>query len=199
MKSSIRLLVRGPSVFSGYLAYDGPDPFLTVNEHRWYYTSDLVQLDDEGFIHFRGRLKRFLKAGGEMLYLPALEEPLPRLHPPTENGPQVAIEGIETPAGHWIVLFTTRDLALRQASVSASQPPAKVPRMMPINVNLTKLTASVSYGETTLERRCIRDSRPRNQCNCCRERMSLSRKTPRRTRCVGRNMQIGNPAIRSPR
>ena len=50
------LLVRGPSVFRGYLAYDGPDPFLTVNGQRWYYTGDLVQLDDEGFVHFRGRL-----------------------------------------------------------------------------------------------------------------------------------------------
>ncbi len=106
------LLVRGPSVFRGDLEYDGPDPFLTVNGHRWYYTGDLVQLDDEGFIHFRGRLKRFLKAGGEMISLPALEEPLARLHPPTENGPQVAVEGIETPEGRWIVLFTTRDLAL---------------------------------------------------------------------------------------
>ena len=41
-------------------------------------TGDLVELDEERFIHFRGRLKRFLKAGGEMISLPALEEPLPR-------------------------------------------------------------------------------------------------------------------------
>ena len=115
------LLVRGPSVFHGYLAYDGPDPFLTVNGQRWYYTGDLVQLDDEGFVHFRGRLKRFLKAGGEMISLPALEEPLARLHPPAENGPQVAVEGIETPQGRWIVLFTTRDLALRQANAVLSK------------------------------------------------------------------------------
>jgi len=115
------LLVRGPSVFRGYLAYDGPDPFLTVSGHRWYYTGDLVQLDDEGFIHFQGRLKRFLKAGGEMISLPALEEPLARLHPPTENGPQVAVEGIETPERRWIVLFTTRDLALRQANTVLSE------------------------------------------------------------------------------
>ena len=115
------LLVRGPSVFRGYLEYDGPDPFLDVNGHRWYYTGDLVQLDDEGFIHFQGRLKRFLKAGGEMISLPALEEPLARLHPPTENGPQVAVEGVETPQGRWIVLFTTRDLALRQANAVLSE------------------------------------------------------------------------------
>ncbi len=116
------LLVRGPSVFRGYLEYDGPDPFLDVNGHRWYYTGDLVQLDDEGFVHFQGRLKRFLKAGGEMISLPALEEPLARLHPPTENGPQVAVEGVETPQGRWIVLFTTRDLTLRQANAVGPDP-----------------------------------------------------------------------------
>ena len=32
-------------------------------------------VDADGFIHFSGRLKRFLKAGGEMISLPALEEP----------------------------------------------------------------------------------------------------------------------------
>ena len=68
-----------------------------------------LTLARRGSIHFQGRLKRFLKAGGEMISLPALEGPLTRLHPPTENGPQVAVEGIETPQGRWIVLFTTRD------------------------------------------------------------------------------------------
>ena len=66
-------------------------------------------------------LKRFLKAGGEMISLPALEEPLARLYPPTENGPQVAVEGIETPQGRWIVLFTTLDLTLRQANAVLSE------------------------------------------------------------------------------
>jgi long-chain-fatty-acid--[acyl-carrier-protein] ligase len=33
----------------------------------------------------------------------------------------VAVEGIETPEGRWIVLFTTRDLALRQANVVLSE------------------------------------------------------------------------------
>jgi signal transduction histidine kinase len=28
-------------------------------------TGDLVEIDPDGFLHFRGRLKRFLKAGGE--------------------------------------------------------------------------------------------------------------------------------------
>lgn len=110
------LLVRGPSVFSGYLEYSGPDPFLEVHGKRWYYTGDLVQVDEEGYIRFCGRLKRFLKVGGEMVSLPALEEPFARLYPPTEQGPQVAVEGVETPDGRWIVLFTTQDISLRDAN-----------------------------------------------------------------------------------
>ncbi|MEN6493329.1 MAG: AMP-binding protein [Thermoguttaceae bacterium] len=110
------LLVRGPSVFKGYLNYNGPDPFAEVAGKRWYVTGDLVKIDDEGFIHFQGRLKRFLKVGGEMVSLPALEEPFQDRYPATENGPQVAVEGIETPDGRWIVLFTTQDLSLREAN-----------------------------------------------------------------------------------
>jgi long-chain-fatty-acid--[acyl-carrier-protein] ligase len=115
------LVVRGPGVFSGYLNHSGPDPFVELDGKRWYVTGDLVEVDDEGFIHFRGRLKRFLKAGGEMISLPALEEPLARLYPPTEDGPQVAVEGIETPDGRRIVLFTTQDLSVRQANAILSE------------------------------------------------------------------------------
>jgi acyl-CoA synthetase (AMP-forming)/AMP-acid ligase II/1-acyl-sn-glycerol-3-phosphate acyltransferase/acyl carrier protein len=110
------LLVHGPSVFHGYLAYDGPEPFIEMDGKRWYVTGDLVALDEDGYITFRGRLKRFLKVGGEMVSLPALEEPLAQLYPPTENGPRVAVEGVETPGGRTIVLFTTEDLTLREAN-----------------------------------------------------------------------------------
>jgi long-chain-fatty-acid--[acyl-carrier-protein] ligase len=110
------LLVRGPSIFGGYVNYDGPDPFVDVSGKRWYVTGDLVQVDADGFLHFRGRLKRFLKVGGEMVSLPALEEPFQDRYPPTEAGPQVAVEGVETPGGRWIVLFSTIDIPLREAN-----------------------------------------------------------------------------------
>ncbi len=109
------LLVRGPSIFHGYWNYSGPDPFTEVDGKRWYVTGDLVRLDEDSYIYFCGRLKRFLKIGGEMVSLPALEEPLSVRYPPTENGPQVAVEGVDAP-GRWIVLFTTLDIALKQAN-----------------------------------------------------------------------------------
>jgi long-chain-fatty-acid--[acyl-carrier-protein] ligase len=115
------LLVHGPTVFPGYLHYDGPNPFHDIDGRRWYITGDLASLDADGFIHFAGRLKRFLKAGGEMISLPALEEPLVTAYPPTENGPQVAVEGIETPEGRKIVLFTTTEIKLPEANALLTQ------------------------------------------------------------------------------
>jgi long-chain-fatty-acid--[acyl-carrier-protein] ligase len=110
------LLVSGPNVFPGYIAYDGPSPFQERDGKRWYITGDLVHMDDDGFLHFNGRLKRFLKAGGEMISLPALEEPFVRFYPPTKDGPRVAVEGVETESGRRIVLFTTESITLREAN-----------------------------------------------------------------------------------
>jgi len=110
------LLVRGASIFEGYHAYEGPSPFIEVQGERWYRTGDLVSADDDGYLRFRGRLKRFLKAGGEMISLPAIEAPLQKKFPADENGPKVAVEGIETNDGRQIVLFTTEKLSLREAS-----------------------------------------------------------------------------------
>jgi long-chain-fatty-acid--[acyl-carrier-protein] ligase len=110
------LWVSGPTVFPGYLGHEGPPPFRERRGKRWYVTGDLAEIDPDGFIKLAGRLKRFLKAGGEMISLPALEEPLARRYPPTEEGPRVAVEGIETDGGRRIVLFTTEPITLAEAN-----------------------------------------------------------------------------------
>lgn len=110
------LLVSGPTVFPGYLGAGAESPFREVGERKWYVTGDLAAVDADGYIHFRGRLKRFLKAGGEMISLPALEEPFARLYPPGDDGPRAAVEGVEVPGGRRVVLFTTADVSLRDAN-----------------------------------------------------------------------------------
>ena len=67
------LLVSGPSVFGGYLNWQGPSPFAELIGRRWYNTGDLVSADQTGLLRFHGRLKRFAKLGGEMISLPAIE------------------------------------------------------------------------------------------------------------------------------
>lgn len=110
------LLIRGDSVFNGYYKHDKPQPFLEIAGHPWYNSGDLVSKDEDGFIEFRGRMKRFLKIGGEMVSLPALEAPLAEKFPADEEGPKVAVEGIEQDGGRCIVLFTTEEITLREAN-----------------------------------------------------------------------------------
>ena len=110
------LLVCGPNVFPGYIGYNGPSPFHDHDDKRWYITGDLAQRDDTGVIFFRGRLKRFLKAGGEMISLPALEEPFTAHYPQGDEGPRVAVEGIESETGRHITLFTIEAIELPEAN-----------------------------------------------------------------------------------
>src|SRR5437763_16659885 len=101
------LCVSGSTVFPGYLGYDGPAPFRERDGKRWYVTGDLAEIDADGYIRLAGRLKRFLKAGGEMLSLPGLEEPFARKHPPATDGPRVAGHGVGTDHGRRLLRFTT--------------------------------------------------------------------------------------------
>lgn len=110
------LHVSGPIVFPGYLGYDGAQPFQEFAGKTWYVTGDLAEIDSDGYVWFRGRLKRFIKAGGEMISLPALEEPFAQMYPPTEDGLRAAVEAIEGEQGRRIVLFTTESITLRDAN-----------------------------------------------------------------------------------
>jgi long-chain-fatty-acid--[acyl-carrier-protein] ligase len=113
------LLVSGPTVFPGYIGHEGPSPFRERDGKRWYVTGDLVEMDADGYVHFAGRLKRFIKAGGEMISLPALEEPFARRYPPTKDGPRVAVEGVEIEGGgRRVVLFTTEAITLQEANAA---------------------------------------------------------------------------------
>ncbi len=117
------LLLRGPSIFGGYLsggASTPPDPFVEFERERWYRTGDLVSMDATGRLTFRGRLKRFVKIGGEMISLPQVESALleafaHRPEAPAE-GPALAVEATPEDAGAEIVLFTPLPLTLAEVN-----------------------------------------------------------------------------------
>lgn len=67
------VLARGPNIFNGYWGEDSPRPFVMLDGEEWYDTGDLGSLDASGALTLAGRLKRFVKIGGEMISLPALE------------------------------------------------------------------------------------------------------------------------------
>jgi len=59
------ILVRGPSLFSGYLNTEA-QPF---DEEGWFRTGDLGSLDTDGYLRVIGRLKEIVNRGGEKIVL----------------------------------------------------------------------------------------------------------------------------------
>jgi long-chain-fatty-acid--[acyl-carrier-protein] ligase len=115
------LLVRGPSIFSGYLHHTGDSPFVEFEGQTWYRTGDLVRMTAKGILYFEGRLKRFVKLGGEMISLPAIESVLQRQLADTEGGPSVAVDAVGNPDSPEIVLFTTLPLDRAHANTQIKE------------------------------------------------------------------------------
>ena len=116
------LLVSGPNVFGGYLGVVADkQPFVAFEGLEWYRTGDLVSEAADGCLTFRGRLKRFVKVGGEMISLPQIESVLAaafgegRSEESGEQGPALAVESGEDGA---IVLFTTLDITREEANAA---------------------------------------------------------------------------------
>ncbi|HEY4210026.1 MAG TPA: bifunctional acyl-ACP--phospholipid O-acyltransferase/long-chain-fatty-acid--ACP ligase [Steroidobacteraceae bacterium] len=127
------LHVRGPNVMKGYLLHDNPGVIQPPRSIRdgWYCTGDIVEIDAEGFVHIRGRVKRFAKIAGEMISLEVVETVAANAAPgfahAVSTRPDVA-------KGEAIVLFTTspdldRDRLLAAARTLGA-PELAVPRQI---------------------------------------------------------------------
>ena len=74
-----KILVKGDIVMKGYFG-DIEETSLRIHD-GWYDTGDMGMMDDEGFLWHRGRLKRFVKIGGEMVSLVKTENVLEHVLP----------------------------------------------------------------------------------------------------------------------
>lgn len=113
------LLVRGPSIFHGYIG-EAPSPFINFEGETWYRTGDLLSMDAQGILTFEGRLKRFVKVGGEMISLPQIEnillEAYSQYDTAQKEGVVLAVEATAEDAGAEIILFTTVELTLAEVN-----------------------------------------------------------------------------------
>lgn len=74
-----KIFVKGDLVMKGYLG-DIEETSLHIHA-GWYDTGDMGFIDDDGYLWHMGRLKRFVKIGGEMVSLVKVEEELSHLLP----------------------------------------------------------------------------------------------------------------------
>jgi acyl-[acyl-carrier-protein]-phospholipid O-acyltransferase/long-chain-fatty-acid--[acyl-carrier-protein] ligase len=68
------VLVRGPSVFSGYL--DDAERTSAAFHEGWYVTGDIGHVDADGYLAITDRASRFAKIGGEMVPCGTVERAL---------------------------------------------------------------------------------------------------------------------------
>jgi long-chain acyl-CoA synthetase len=87
------IVVRGPLVFQGYWRLDEVNAKTFRN--GWHHTGDLGQLDEDGFLLYKGRKpeKELIKPGGENVY-PAEVEAVILQHPEIEA---VSVIGVPDP------------------------------------------------------------------------------------------------------
>ena len=143
------LLLRGPSIFAGYLG-DAPSPFVEYAGRQWYRTGDLLSEDADHVLTFRGRLKRFVKIGGEMVSLPAIEAVLHAL-PGAEDadGPLLAVVATENVERPELILFAaqpwdreTVNTCIRNAGLSGLH---HIRRVIPLDPIPTLGTGKTDY------------------------------------------------------
>lgn len=109
-----RLCVRGPNVMMGYLRSDRPgelQPPQTPSGPGWYDTGDVVEIDGDGFLFVRGRVKRFAKIGAEMISLTRVEQLAEHAWPQARHA---ALSVPEERKGERLVLLTERRHPRRQ-------------------------------------------------------------------------------------
>ena len=103
------LHVRGENVMMGYYLFDKPG-ILQAPLDGWYNTGDIVEIDTQGFIHIKGRVKRFAKVAGEMVSLEVVEKIANTAAPEHQHA---ASTQVDVGRGENIILFTT-DPALKR-------------------------------------------------------------------------------------
>lgn len=106
------ILTKGPHVFHGYLNKGIASPFMNIDGQEWYSTGDLGYLDPQGNLILSGRLKRFIKIGGEMVSLAAIEDALQKTvgkaFATSEEGPILAVCAKEEAGERTKIIVFTR-------------------------------------------------------------------------------------------
>jgi acyl-[acyl-carrier-protein]-phospholipid O-acyltransferase / long-chain-fatty-acid--[acyl-carrier-protein] ligase len=127
------LHVKGPNLMKGYLLCDRPGVIEPTQSVRagWYCTGDIVDVDEDDFVHIRGRLKRFAKIAGEMISLEVVEKIAIAAAPDFAHA---ASSRPDATKGEALVLFTTAPALTRDGLLLAAKrigaPELAVPRVL---------------------------------------------------------------------
>jgi len=77
ISKSGEILVRGETLFAGYV--EGEEPDRPLDAEGWFHTRDLGEIDESGYLRVGGRMDNLFISGGENIQPEEIEEALCRL------------------------------------------------------------------------------------------------------------------------
>ncbi len=143
-----KILVRGDSVMKGYL--NDLEETSHRLRHGWYDTGDMGYLDEDGFLWHAGRLKRFVKIGGEMVSLVKVEDTLEKILP---EGVECCVVDVPDPVrGAKIVAAVTAEIEEKKVlkALAKELPNIALPKEFVVIEELPKMgSGKIDFRKTT--------------------------------------------------
>jgi acyl-[acyl-carrier-protein]-phospholipid O-acyltransferase/long-chain-fatty-acid--[acyl-carrier-protein] ligase len=121
-----KIYVKGRLVMKGYFG-DMEETSLHIH-NNWYDTGEIGLIDGEGYLWHKGRLKRFVKIGGEMVSLTAIENAVEKYI--GEEFQCCAVEIPHITKGADIIVAVTKDISDTEMKKNLGKelPPISIPK-----------------------------------------------------------------------
>jgi len=132
-----RILVKGDSVMKGYFN-DFEQTSLHIRS-GWYDTGDMGNIDSDGYLWHVGRLKRFVKIGGEMVSLVKIEDVLEKFLPEETHCCVVEIPDARKGARIVAVVTTPLDEKVVLKQMAKTLPAISLPKIFLVWETLPKM------------------------------------------------------------
>ena len=141
------LHVKGPNVMKGYFLFDQPGVIQAPQSKGagWYSTGDIVERDADGFVHIRGRLKRFAKIAGEMVSLEVVEKNAAIAAPGFFHAASTRSDAAK---GEALVLFTTAPELKREQLLAAAKSTGSPELSVPRDIHVIEAIPLLGSGKT---------------------------------------------------
>lgn len=143
-----RILVKGDSVMKGYFN-DFEQTSLHIRR-GWYDTGDMGNIDEDGYLWHVGRLKRFVKIGGEMVSLVKIESILDQLIP--EDAQCCVVEVPDSIKGARIVAVVTTEVDKKAVTKKLAEklPKIAMPKTFMVMEELPKMgSGKIDFRQIT--------------------------------------------------
>lgn len=143
-----RIMVRGDNVMKGY--FNEIEETSMRIRHGWYDTGDMGYLDADGYLWHSGRLKRFVKIGGEMVSLVKIEDTIEKLLPQDINC--CVVEVPDEMKGARIVVAVTEKVDEKKIlkQLSSLLPNISIPKQFVVMSELPKMgSGKIDFRKVT--------------------------------------------------